>query len=95
MFDTAELYGGYGKNESLVGEALVSIRDKVIIATKYGVKFEDGHMPINSRPDEIRRAVEVKFTREELNEIGELLSNIEIAGERYDLNSENGQSVRK
>lgn len=41
------------------------------------------------------KAAEVKFTGEELNEIGELLSGIEIAGERYDPNSENGQSVRK
>lgn len=63
MFDTAELYGGYGKNESLVGEALAPIRDKVIIATKCGVKFEGGHMLINSRPDEIRRAVEGSLKR--------------------------------
>ena len=58
MFDTAELYGGGGRNESLVGEALKPVRDKVVIATKCGVKFEGGHMLINSSPDEIRKAVE-------------------------------------
>ena len=59
MFDTAELYGGeLGRNESLVGEALKPIRDKVVIATKCGVRFEDGHMRINSDPKVIRQSVE-------------------------------------
>ena len=63
MFDTAELYGGGGRNESLVGEALKPVRDKVVIATKCGVKFEGGHMLINSSPDEIRKAVEGSLKR--------------------------------
>lgn len=63
MFDTAELYGGGGRNESLVGEALKPIRDKVVIATKCGVKFENGHMVINSMPEEIRKAVEGSLKR--------------------------------
>lgn len=63
MFDTAELYGGGGRNESLVGEALKPIRDHVVIATKCGVKFEGGHMLINSSPEEIRRAVEGSLKR--------------------------------
>ncbi len=63
MFDTAELYGGGGRNESLVGEALKPIRDKVVIATKCGVKFENGHMVINSTPEEIRKAVEGSLKR--------------------------------
>lgn len=63
MFDTAELYGGGGRNESLVGEALKPVRDKVVIATKCGVKFEGGHMIINSAPEEIRKAVEGSLKR--------------------------------
>lgn len=63
MFDTAELYGGGGRNESLVGEALKPIRDHVVIATKCGVKFEGGHMLIDSSPDEIRRAAEGSLKR--------------------------------
>ena len=62
MFDTAELYGG-GRNESLVGEALKPIRDKVVIATKCGVKFIDGHMMINSAPEVIRESVEGSLKR--------------------------------
>ena len=36
MFDTAELYGGGGRNEELVGEALKPFRDKIVLATKCG-----------------------------------------------------------
>jgi aryl-alcohol dehydrogenase-like predicted oxidoreductase len=43
FFDTAEVYGPY-KNEELVGRALRGKRDKVIIATKFGWKIEDGKM---------------------------------------------------
>ena len=63
MFDTAEVYGGGGQNESLVGEALKPIRDDVVIATKCGVKFEGGHMLIDSSSDEIRRAAEGSLKR--------------------------------
>ncbi|MDE7170918.1 MAG: aldo/keto reductase [Oscillospiraceae bacterium] len=63
MFDTAELYGGGGRNESLVGEALKPIRDDVVIATKCGVKFQFGHMLIDSSPKKIRRAVEGSLKR--------------------------------
>ena len=63
LFDTAELYGGGGRNESLVGEALKPIRDKVVIATKHGVAFMDGHMIMDSRPDKIREAVESSLRR--------------------------------
>ena len=43
FFDTAEVYGPY-KNEELVGRALRGKRDKVIIATKFGWKIEEGKM---------------------------------------------------
>ncbi len=63
MFDTAECYGGGYRNESLVGEALKPIRDRVVIATKCGVMFENGHMIINSRPERIREAIEGSLKR--------------------------------
>src|SRR3954454_11887247 len=40
--DTAEVYGPY-VNEELVGEALVPVRDQVVIATKFGWRIADGH----------------------------------------------------
>ena len=64
MFDTAEVYGGEpGRNETLVGEALKPIRDRVVIASKYGVRFADGHMYVDSSPATIRRSVEGSLTR--------------------------------
>lgn len=63
MFDTAECYGGGYRNESLVGEALKPIRDRVVIATKCGVMFENGHMIIDSRPERIREAIEGSLKR--------------------------------
>ncbi|MCM1194254.1 MAG: aldo/keto reductase [Acetatifactor muris] len=63
MFDTAELYGGGGRNESLVGEALKPVRDRVVIATKCGVRFIDGHMVMNSTPEVIRESVEGSLER--------------------------------
>jgi aryl-alcohol dehydrogenase-like predicted oxidoreductase len=38
FFDTAEVYGPFA-NEELVGEALASVRDRVVVATKFGFKF--------------------------------------------------------
>ena len=38
FFDTAEVYGPF-TNEDLVGEALAPVREKVVIATKFGFKF--------------------------------------------------------
>ena len=39
FFDTAEVYGPF-TNEELVGEALAPVRDKVVIATKFGFNIE-------------------------------------------------------
>ena len=50
FFDTAEAYGPYA-NEELVGEALDPVRDQVVIATKFGFKFENGKQAgLDSRP---------------------------------------------
>jgi aryl-alcohol dehydrogenase-like predicted oxidoreductase len=62
FFDTAEAYGPY-LNEELVGEALAPVRDKVVIATKFG--FKDGKPPLglDSRPEHIREVAEASLKR--------------------------------
>ena len=40
FFDTAEVYS-YGQNEDLIGEALQPVRDRVVIATKFGYDLDD------------------------------------------------------
>lgn len=66
LFDTAEVYGPFS-NESLLGEALAPVRDKVIIATKFGFDVDPvtGRRGIgtNSRPEHIRTAVEGSLRR--------------------------------
>ena len=62
FFDTAEVYGPY-TSEEWVGEALAPVRDKVVIATKFGFGVEEGRpTALNSRPDHIR-AVEGSLRR--------------------------------
>jgi aryl-alcohol dehydrogenase-like predicted oxidoreductase len=61
FFDTAEVYGPFN-NEELVGEALASVRDQVVIATKFGFKVEA--MPgVDSRPERIREVAEASLKR--------------------------------
>jgi aryl-alcohol dehydrogenase-like predicted oxidoreductase len=63
FFDTAEVYGPYN-NEELVGEALKPFRNKVVIATKFGFNIQDGKMiGVNSRPENIKKAVEGSLKR--------------------------------
>jgi aryl-alcohol dehydrogenase-like predicted oxidoreductase len=64
FFDTAEVYGPF-VNEELVGEALAPVRDKVVIATKFGFAFdEQGRQTgLSSHPDHIRRAVDGSLRR--------------------------------
>jgi aryl-alcohol dehydrogenase-like predicted oxidoreductase len=63
LFDTAEVYGPY-TNEVIVGEALAPVRDQVVIATKFGFRFEDGKQAgLDSRPETIRAAVEGSLKR--------------------------------
>jgi aryl-alcohol dehydrogenase-like predicted oxidoreductase len=62
FFDTAEAYGPY-LNEEIVGQALEPVRDRVVIATKFG--FENG-MPAqgtNSKPERIRAVAEAALKR--------------------------------
>lgn len=64
FFDTAEVYGPF-KNEEVVGEALRPIRDKVVIATKFGIDIAGttGHSGMDSRPQHIRDVVEASLKR--------------------------------
>ncbi|MGB3339810.1 MAG: aldo/keto reductase [Devosia sp.] len=65
FFDTAEVYGPYD-NEELVGEALRSVRDKVVIATKFGFDIENSGgfaRKTVSRPDHIRKVIEGSLKR--------------------------------
>ncbi|MDF0668285.1 MAG: aldo/keto reductase [Nitrospira sp.] len=63
FFDTAEVYGPY-TNEDLVGEALQPLRDRVVIATKFGFHIENGKQAgLNSRPDHIKQVVEGSLKR--------------------------------
>lgn len=65
FFDTAEAYTGVSPdgtvsyNEELVGEAVKGVRDKVVIATKMGVRHnEDRSLRLDSSPETIRKSVE-------------------------------------
>jgi aryl-alcohol dehydrogenase-like predicted oxidoreductase len=63
FFDTAEVYGPF-TSEEIVGEALAPFKGKVVIATKFGFNFQDGRTTgRNSRPENIRRAVEGSLKR--------------------------------
>ncbi len=63
FFDTAEAYGPYA-NEEVVGEALAPVRDRVVIATKFGFKFEGGKQAgLDSRPAHIREVAEASLKR--------------------------------
>lgn len=72
FFDTAEVYGTPEEphqNEVLVGKALKGCRDKVVIATKFGIHFDmestDVNKPLvpDSRPEVIRASVEASLKR--------------------------------
>jgi aryl-alcohol dehydrogenase-like predicted oxidoreductase len=63
FYDTAEVYGPYD-NEELVGDALEPIRDRVVIATKFGWDIQGGQsVGLNSRPEQIRRVAEASLKR--------------------------------
>jgi aryl-alcohol dehydrogenase-like predicted oxidoreductase len=69
FFDTAEVYGPF-TNEELVGEALAPLRDRVVIATKFGFdtsvdpRATKGSGPVlNSRPEHIREVAEASLRR--------------------------------
>jgi aryl-alcohol dehydrogenase-like predicted oxidoreductase len=66
FFDTAEAYGPFA-NEELVGEALAPLRDRVVIATKFGfdIDLQTGERRggVNSRPEHIKAVAEAALKR--------------------------------
>jgi aryl-alcohol dehydrogenase-like predicted oxidoreductase len=62
LFDTAEMYGPF-TNEELLGEALAPYRNQVVIATKFGIKVQDGKQVQDSSPNQIRKSIEGSLKR--------------------------------
>ncbi|MDM9647047.1 aldo/keto reductase [Rhizobium sp. S163] len=68
FFDTAEMYGPY-TNEQLLGRALKAVRDRVVIATKFGFKFDPSKSGaaaltgVDSRPENVKRVAEASLKR--------------------------------
>lgn len=67
FFDTAEVYGPF-TNEELVGEALEPFKNQVVIATKFGFKYDGDKGPspatgLDSRPEQIKRVAEASLKR--------------------------------
>ena len=66
FFDTAEVYGPF-TNEQLVGEALSTVRDKVVIATKFGFKLDPTGqrtwLGVDSRPEHIKEVADASLKR--------------------------------
>ncbi|HKI70147.1 MAG TPA: aldo/keto reductase [Verrucomicrobiae bacterium] len=62
FFDTAEAYGPFA-NEELLGEALSPLRDKVVIATKFGFKGGVANSGLDSRPEHIKEVAEASLKR--------------------------------
>ncbi|KTT96268.1 aldo/keto reductase, partial [Sphingomonas sanguinis] len=63
LFDTAEIYGPL-VNEELVGRAIRGKRDAVVIATKFGFRYdENGMMGVDSTPANVQRACEGSLKR--------------------------------
>lgn len=66
FFDTAEVYGPF-ENERLVGEALEPVRDRVVIATKFGFRIDPEGSPwplgTDSRPEHIKQVADASLKR--------------------------------
>ena len=64
FFDTAEAYGPF-TNEELVGEALAPMRERVVIATKFGFKFgpQGEQIGLDSRPEHIKQVADASLKR--------------------------------
>ena len=63
LVDTSDAYGN-GANEELVGRALKGIREKVVLATKFGqIRHKDGRQDVSGKPDYVRQACEASLKR--------------------------------
>src|ERR1700731_1480164 len=70
FFDTAEAYGAF-INEELVGVALAPMRERVVIATKFGFKFgpRGEQIGLDSRPEHIKQVADASLKRLRTNVI--------------------------
>ncbi|HWR53752.1 MAG TPA: aldo/keto reductase, partial [Bryobacteraceae bacterium] len=70
FFDTAEVYGPF-TNEELVGKALSPIREKVVIATKFGFHIDANRKQagLNSRPEHVKEVAEASLKRLNIDSI--------------------------
>jgi aryl-alcohol dehydrogenase-like predicted oxidoreductase len=71
FFDTAEAYGPFA-NEELVGEALAPVRDRVVIATKFGFKLDQvthAQLGVDSRPEHVKAVAEASLRRLKIDAI--------------------------
>lgn len=62
FFDTAELYGPF-ENEKILGKAFKGRRDKVVIATKFGIKYEGGQPRTDGSPANARASIDGSLKR--------------------------------
>ena len=63
LIDTSDAYG-FGANEELLGRALKGVRDKVVLATKFGnIRRPDGSTDVNGKPDYVREACQASLRR--------------------------------
>ncbi|KAH9326996.1 hypothetical protein KI387_007174, partial [Taxus chinensis] len=62
FLDTSDFYGPH-TNEILLGKALKGIRDKVLLATKFGLLYEDGKVQVSGHPAYVRAACEASLKR--------------------------------
>ncbi|HEX2725558.1 MAG TPA: aldo/keto reductase [Beijerinckiaceae bacterium] len=63
LVDTSDAYA-FGANEELVGRAIKGIRDKVVLATKFGnIRLPDGKTDVNGKPDYVPQACEASLRR--------------------------------
>jgi aryl-alcohol dehydrogenase-like predicted oxidoreductase len=63
LIDTSDAYG-FGTNEELVGRALKGVRDKVVLATKFGnIRHPDGRQEVSGKADYVPQACEASLRR--------------------------------
>jgi aryl-alcohol dehydrogenase-like predicted oxidoreductase len=79
IFDTAEVYGPF-TNEELVGEALAPVRDKMVIATKFGFDLDQNtgqQRGLDSRPEHIKQVAEASLKRFKTDRV-----DVDVGGSR-------------
>ena len=62
LLDTSDMYGPH-TNERLVGKAIADRRDRVVLATKFGIVREGNQRAINGRPEYVKAACDASLAR--------------------------------